>query len=98
MASILRMVFVFVEVGEDLVFFDVEDQVGQGSESGLQLHEVAFEAFADEVVGADEGDFSGDGPDLPAALLGERVWEFFVGGEVPFVEEGFPFGEVVGPA
>ena len=60
--------------------------------------EVAFEVPADEVVGADEGDFSGHGPDLSRRLLGEGVWEFFVGGEVPFVEEGFPFGEVVGSA
>ena len=31
-------------------------------------------------------------------LLGEGEREFFVVGEVPFVEEGFPFGEVVGSA
>ena len=30
-------VFVFVEIGEDLVFLDVEDQVGEGAESVLQL-------------------------------------------------------------
>ena len=28
-------VFVFVEVGEDLVLFDVEDQVGEGAEGVL---------------------------------------------------------------
>jgi hypothetical protein len=59
------------------------------------LHEVAFEVLADEVVGADEGDFSGYGANVPASLLGEGEWEFFVVGEVPFVEERFPFGEVV---
>ncbi len=52
--------------------------------------------LADEVVGADEGDFSGDGTDLLALLLGEGERELLVGGEAPFVEEGLPFGEVVG--
>ena len=30
--------------------------------------------------------------------LGEGEWELFVGGEVPLVEDGFPFGEVVEPS
>ena len=35
---------------------------------------------------------------LSRSLLGEGEREFFVGGEAPFVEEGFPFGEVVEPS
>ena len=37
--------FVFVEVGEDLVFLDVEDQVGERAEGVLQLFQVAFECL-----------------------------------------------------
>jgi hypothetical protein len=91
-------VFVFVEVGQDVVLLDVEDQVGEGAKSVLQFGQAALEMLAHEVMSADEGDFSGHGPDLLASGLREGEWEFFVGGEGPLVEEGFPFGEVVGPA
>ena len=69
-----------------------------GSQGVVQLHQVAFEVLADEVVGADSGYFSGHGMDVLAASFGEGEWELFVFGEVPFVKEGFPFGEIVDSA
>ncbi len=52
-------VFVFVELGEGFVLFDVEDQVGERSKVVPEVHEVAFEVLADEVLSADERHLSG---------------------------------------
>ena len=89
---------VFVEFGEDLVSFDGEDQVGEGSQSVVQLHQVALEVLADEVVGPNRGYLSGHGADLLTASFGEGERRLFVLGEVPFVEEGLSFCEVVDSA
>ncbi len=81
------------------MLLDGEGEVGEAEEGRAELEEVgAFEVFADEVVGADEGDLLGGGPDLLAFGGVEGEGHLVVGLDGPFVEEGLPFGEIVGPA
>ena len=80
-------VLVFVQLSEGLVLFDVEDQICEGPKSVPELHEVAFEVAADDMLGPDQCHLPGERTQFKPALLVEGERELLVVGEVPLVEQ-----------
>ena len=79
------------------MLLDVEDQVCEGPKCVAELHEVAFEVAADDMLSPDQCHLPGERTQFTPALLVEGERELVVVGEVPLVEQCLPFGEVVEP-
>ena len=79
------------------MLLDVENKFCEGPKCVPELHEVAFEVAADDMLSPDQCHLPSERTQFTPALLVERKRELLVIGKVPLVKQSLPFREVVEP-